>query len=96
MLLNEERGNELAQELVQIQGQIDLLLLQHSVLAAEYAGTQHWDDAGFNTPIDWLRFNCHLTEKVAADRIAVGEEVSRLTQRCTRWRPARSASGIWQ
>jgi hypothetical protein len=80
MLLNEERGNELAQELVQIQGQIDLLLLQHSVLAAEYAGTQHWDDAGFNTPIDWLRFNCHLTEKVAADRIAVGEEVSRLTQ----------------
>ena len=80
MLRMAERGEELAKELVQIQGQIDLLLLKQSVLAAEYAGTQHWDDEGFNTPIDWLRFKCHLTEKVASDRVVVGEQASVLTE----------------
>ena len=26
------------------------------------------EDAGYNSPTDWLRFNCHLTDKVAGDR----------------------------
>ena len=58
--------------MVEVQRQIDVLLLEHSRLAAEFARTDHWDDEGSNTAIDWIRFNCNLTEKAAGDRIAVG------------------------
>src|SRR2546422_4121527 len=74
------REAEIAEKLISKQRQCDLLMLEISELAAQLAETNHFDDEGFNSPIDWMRFNCHLTEKAAADRIAVGEEVSRLTQ----------------
>jgi hypothetical protein len=80
MLQTAERGSELAQELIQIQTEIDQLQLKHSIRAAEFAETETWDDQGFNTPIDWLRFNCRLTDKAAGDRIAVGKQAAGLTQ----------------
>ncbi len=73
MLQMVSRGAEIARQMIQIQRQIDMLQLEHSKLASEFARTDHWADEGSNTPIDWIRFNCNLTEKVAGDRIAVGE-----------------------
>jgi hypothetical protein len=66
---------ELARKLVMAEHQIGLWMLEASQLAAEFAQSEYWFDQGFNTPIDWLRFNCFLTEKVAGDRIAVGEQL---------------------
>jgi len=39
-----------------------------------------WDDDGFNTPLDWLRIKCGLTQKVASDRLVVGRQMARLEQ----------------
>src|SRR5205807_9796011 len=73
MLQMLSQGAEIAREMIKIQRQIDALQLELSKLAAEFAQTDHWSDARSNTPIDWIRFNCNLTEKVAGDRIAVGQ-----------------------
>ena len=78
MLQIVSRGAELARRLIQIQRQIDTLQLEQSKLAAEFARTDHWADEGSNSPIDWLRFNCNLTEKVAGDRVAVGERCGQI------------------
>lgn len=46
--------------------------LEFSQLAAEFAATDQYDEDGFNTPVDWLRVNCHMTAKQAGDALAVG------------------------
>lgn len=48
------------------------------MLVAELDRTGFLEDAGYNSPTDWLRFNCHLTDKVAGDRIRVGEHLAKL------------------
>jgi hypothetical protein len=73
MLQTVARGAELAREMIEVQREIDLLQLRLSSLAAEFAQTEQWWEEGSNTAIDWIRFNCHVTEKVAGDGIAVGE-----------------------
>src|SRR4029077_17888361 len=69
---------QLAQELVFLEHQISLLQLEASMLAAELLRYGFLDDEGYNSPPDWLRFNCHLTDRVAADRIRVGEHIGEL------------------
>src|SRR5260370_3603796 len=73
MLQTVSRGAEIARRLIQNQRQIDMLQLEQSRLCAEFAETDHWSDEGSNTPLDWIRFNCNVTEKVAGDRLAVGQ-----------------------
>jgi hypothetical protein len=68
----------IAQELVWLENQISLLQLEASMLTAELAKSGFLEDAGYNSPTDWLRFNCHLTDKVAGDRIQVGEHLAQL------------------
>ena len=48
------------------------------MLAAELLRSGFLEDEGYNSPTDWLRFNCHLTDKVASDRINVGEHLAEL------------------
>jgi hypothetical protein len=69
------RGAEIAQELVATYHQIDLLQLKAAALAAEFDKTDFWDEEGSNSPIDWIRFNCHLTHGAAANAVAVGERL---------------------
>src|SRR5439155_4363090 len=73
MLQASPSADEIAQELVLRERQIALLQLEASVLAFQLLENGFLEDAGFNSPTDWLRFNCHLTDKVAGDRIRVGE-----------------------
>jgi hypothetical protein len=72
--------SEVAEELKQVLHQRDLLDLRASDLAAQYAETTHYDDAGYASPIDSLRFNCHLTSNAAADLIAVGRNLERMPE----------------
>src|SRR3989449_3110946 len=69
---------ELAQELVFREHQIALLQVEASMLAAELLQNGFLEDAGYNSPTDWLRFNCHLTDKVASDRINVGQHLAEM------------------
>ena len=61
-----------ADVLVCLRESIDRLELEFAQLAAEFAASEHFEEAGFNSPLDWIRVNCHLTAKQASDRIAVG------------------------
>jgi len=71
-------NQEMAQELVFLEHQISLLQLEASMLVAELDRSGFLEDAGYNSPTDWLRYNCHLTDKVAGDRIQVGEHLAEM------------------
>src|SRR5438309_343683 len=73
-------GPDPGEQLILLQRQIDLLLLDHPRVAAEFAQTTQWADEGSNSAIDWIRFNCNLTEKAAGDRIAVGSKLTDLAE----------------
>jgi hypothetical protein len=75
-LTNDERRQRLREKAYVI----DMQILSFARDAAEFAATDAWEEDGSASPIDWLRFNCHLTSTVAADRIAVGESMNRLTE----------------
>ncbi len=71
-------NEEIAQQLVFLEHQISLLQLEASMLTAELAGSGFLEDAGYNSPTDWLRFNCHLTDRVAGDRVKVGGHLAEM------------------
>ena len=79
-LAYEPEGGGLAMELVGLRQQIDRLELRFAQVAAAFAATDYWDLEGFNTAIDWMRLNCHMTSTAAADRMAVGERLAELGQ----------------
>src|SRR3977135_3988623 len=79
----EERSNEgaeEAEELRQVLHESDLLQLRAAGSAALFAATKYYDEQGYATPIDWIRFNCHLTSNAAADLIAVGRNLERMPE----------------
>src|SRR3977135_1748520 len=79
----EERSNEgaeVAEELRQVLHESDLLQLHAAGLAARFAATKYYDEQGYATPIDWIRFNCHQTTNAAADLIAVGKNLERMPE----------------
>ena len=75
-----DEGRALGEELKQELHEVDVHLLRAADLAARYAATNHYDVAGYVSPIDSIRFNCHLTSQVAADLIAVGENLERMPE----------------
>lgn len=64
---------DLQEELISTQRKIDALQLKQSRRAAQFAAGDEWDDEGFASAIDWIRFNCHITSSVAANYVAVGK-----------------------
>jgi hypothetical protein len=73
-------GSQLGMEMVYLRGRIEMLELEFCRLAAEFAQTDFYDDAGSVSPIDWIRFHCHMTRNAAADRVAVGERIDCLPE----------------
>jgi hypothetical protein len=59
---------------------IDLMELSFSQEVAEFAATNEYEQEGSVSPIDWIRINCHMTGPAAADRVAVGQLVTKLEQ----------------
>jgi hypothetical protein len=74
------QASELAEELKQVLHESDLLQLQAAYLAAQFAASEEYDEQGYATPIDWIRFNCRVTSNVAADLIAVGKNLHRMPE----------------
>src|SRR5450759_2445494 len=71
---------EVGPELKQILHEKDLLELRAARVAARFARTDEYDEQGFASPIDWIRFNCHQTSTAAADLIAVGQKLERVPE----------------
>jgi hypothetical protein len=74
------QSSEVAEELKRVLHESDLLQLQAAHLAAQFAATEEYDEQGYATPIDWIRFNCHVTSNAAADLIAVGKNLHRMPE----------------
>jgi uncharacterized protein with PhoU and TrkA domain len=88
------QAEAIAEELKQVLHQRDLLDLRASHLAVRYAATKHYDDAGYASAIDSIRFNCHLTSNAAADLIAVGKNLERMPESVQALSQVRSDSPI--
>jgi hypothetical protein len=73
-LTNDERR----ERLIHKRYLIDLQELSFAQEAAEFAGTDAWEEDGSVSAIDWLRFNCKMTTGAAANIIAVGEAMNRI------------------
>lgn len=58
----------------------DLRDLYIAQLTAEFARRDLYDYDGFVSPIDWIRFNCHVTSGAAANSVAVGETLHRMPE----------------
>jgi len=71
-------AEELRDRLIRKRRAIDLMELSFAEDAAAFAATNEHDELGFVSAIDWIRFNCHMTSGGAADRVAVGQAMSRI------------------
>ncbi|HET7420468.1 MAG TPA: DUF222 domain-containing protein [Candidatus Dormibacteraeota bacterium] len=65
-------GEQIARRLVEVRRSIDDLELEFARLATEFDRTRWWDDEGFNTAGDWIRFNCHMNSHAVVNAFAVG------------------------
>src|SRR5690348_12678014 len=80
MVLQLQVGPSLADRLIENQARIDKLVLEQARLAFEFEQSRQWERGGFNSVIDWLRFNCHVTSTAAADLVNVGMHLPRLAE----------------
>src|SRR5260370_15111407 len=58
----------------------DLIELEFSDLASEFAATDEYDQQGFDSPISWLKQVCHVSSGAAGDRVCAGDQLQRLGQ----------------
>jgi Domain of unknown function (DUF222)/HNH endonuclease len=73
-------GEAIAAELIRRRQKIDQEELEFSRLAAQFAQTDEYDWQGFESPIAWLKANCHMSGGAAGDRICAGQQLERLGQ----------------
>jgi hypothetical protein len=78
--IEELSDDELAETYIRACRVADQHALFIARLAAEVAKRNKYDDDGFVSPIDWMRFNGHLTSGAAANSVAVGEAMQRMPE----------------
>ncbi len=71
-------GAELAERLTQLAFAADMINLEFAKVAAAFAETDEYDEQGFDSPISWIKANCHMSGGAAADRVCAGEQLERL------------------
>ncbi len=78
--MNHVTDAEVRDELIRECRERDGRDLRISRLATRFAASDVWDEEGFVSAIDWIRFNCHMTSNAAADLIAVGKNLERMPE----------------
>src|SRR2546427_9873834 len=73
-------GEAIAAELIRRRQKIDQDELEFSCLAAQFALTDEYDWQGFESPIAWLKANCHMSGGAASARIRAGQQLETLYQ----------------
>jgi hypothetical protein len=73
-------GEAIAAELIRRRQKIDQDELEFSCLAAQFAQTDEYDWQGFESPIAWLKANCHMSGGAASARICAGQQAAHLGQ----------------
>src|SRR5260370_7123046 len=67
-------GEEIAAELIRRRLKINQDELEFSVLAAAYAQTDEYEEQGFDSPISWIKANCHMSGGAAGGRVLLREQ----------------------
>ncbi|TMC95645.1 MAG: DUF222 domain-containing protein [Chloroflexi bacterium] len=73
-----ETGAEIAAEMIRVRLTMDQFELYFSRLSAKFAKTEEYDEQGFDSPIAWIKANCHMSGGAAADRVCAGEQLEQL------------------
>jgi hypothetical protein len=71
-------GAALGERVVQLAFAVDQLNIELAKAAAAFAETDEYDEQGFESPIAWIKANCHLSGGAAGDRVCVGQQLERL------------------
>ncbi|HSS95220.1 MAG TPA: hypothetical protein VLR46_14700 [Candidatus Dormibacteraeota bacterium] len=71
-------GEPIALELISLRQKIDQFELEFSLLAAEFAATDEYEEQGFESAIGWIKAHCHMSGGAAGDRVCVGEQLERM------------------
>src|SRR2546425_1449547 len=59
---------------------MDGLELDFSRMAVEFEQSHQWEQEGYNSAADWMRFNCHMNSYAVWNALAVGEQEAKLCQ----------------
>src|SRR5258707_9015458 len=73
-----ETGPEMAEWLARRRVEMNQDELVFSFVAARFARTDEYEQQGFDSPIQWIKANCHLSGGAACDRVCVGEQLENL------------------
>jgi hypothetical protein len=65
----------IAERMVRLRNSIDLLEVAFSSMACDFARTDQYDQEGYDSPISWIKENCHMAGGAAADRVCVGQQL---------------------
>jgi hypothetical protein len=65
-------------QLIRLRNSIDLLEVEFSRMAGDFAQTDEYDRVGYDSPISWIKDVCHMTGGAAADRVCVGRQLDQL------------------
>ena len=74
----EVSGEVLAERLIRLRNSIDLLEVEFSRMASDFAQTDEYDQEGHDSPISWIKAVCHMAGGAAADRVCVGAQIDLL------------------
>src|SRR5260370_17121832 len=69
---------ELAERLISLSFAADMISLELYRACAAFAQTDEYEQQGFDSPIQWIKANCHLSGGAASDRVCVGEQLENL------------------
>jgi hypothetical protein len=69
---------QLGQELIRIRHVADLLEVEFSAIAADFAATEEYERHGSVSPVDWIRHECRMSARAATDAVSVGEQADAL------------------
>jgi hypothetical protein len=70
----------IAERMVRLRNSIDLLEVEFSSMASDFARTDQYDQEGYDSPISWIKENCHMAGGAAADRVCVGQQLGQLDE----------------
>jgi hypothetical protein len=70
----------IAERMVRLRNSIDLLEVAFSSMASDFARSDQYDQEGYDSPISWIKENCHMAGGAAADRVCVGQQLGQLDE----------------
>src|SRR5260370_6661374 len=71
---------QISHELAELRAVGDLIELEFSDLASEFASTDEYDLQGFDSAISWIKEICQMCGGAAAERVCAGHQRQRLSQ----------------